>query len=126
MAESGSGPSLAEIGRQVREALGRLESLAGRLDQNFVPNRILELYKEIVELRFRRVEQDISQINKELDNKADESDVTAKPSKTEVDDLRTRVSSLEDNQKWLVRVVLGALVLALVGLVLAAPGSLLK
>lgn len=137
MSESGSGPSLYELARQVREALTRLEALASRIEANFVPNRVLELLRDNINLKFlsqeqvdRQLDRDIGNLRRDHDRdisamqKDLESEVSGKADKSEVTALQERVRSLEDDRKWLVRLAVGAVIAALIALVVTIPGSL--
>lgn len=94
-------PGLAEIARQVQGVLVDFKSLSTRLQSEFVSKEILDLTLANVALR---------QVSLENENK----------------ELSERVSSLEDDKKWLFRLVIGSIVLGLLGVLFylgQAPGT---
>lgn len=98
-------PGPGELSRQVREVLVRFETLGARLETQFVRADIFQLWRQ-------KLEEDLKELiaNKERDHKELE-----KSAQTERDHLVKRISDLEDNVKWFVRLVLGFVLLAVIG-----------
>lgn len=103
--------SVGELARQLRDVFTRIEGLARRLEDQFVSNKVLDLYRENVNQALAALEK--NQRAHEQD-KAEKSALTA---------LETRVTSLEDDKKWLVRLVIGFIILGLLGVLFAASGA---
>lgn len=101
MAEDHNAPGLGELSRQVRDVLVRFSELAVKLETQFVRADIFELYKQQIVRELQRIDRDIS------DTKADDE--------RERKHLANRVASLEDNQKWLVRIVVTFVILGVLG-----------
>ena len=105
------GISVGELARQVRDVLTRLEGLAIRLETQFVRTDIFALYKENVNTALMGAQEKIKTHD---DSKVDRSAFSA---------LETRVSQLEDERKWLIRLVIGFIILGVLGAVFAASGG---
>lgn len=106
------GPGLGELSRQVRDVFARFEGLARRLeDGQFVRTDLYVLYRESVNTALASLQERV----KALD--------TGKLEKTDLDSLEKRVAQLEDDKKWLVRLVLGFIVLGIMGAVFAVSGG---
>jgi predicted nuclease of restriction endonuclease-like RecB superfamily len=103
--------SIAELARQVREVLGRFQSLADRLDTSYVTKEVFDLYQRGVDKTVGELEKDAANLER------DKAEVLA------FNDLARRVANIEDNQKWMVRLILGLIVVAIVGTVLITGGS---
>jgi hypothetical protein len=100
--------SVAELARSVREAFIRLEGFATRLESGqFVRTDLFTVSEKAREAQLRQIE----------------TDVDSKASKSELANLTSRVSQLEDDRKWLVRLILGVVILAVIGLVVVTGGS---
>lgn len=103
--------SIAELARQVREVLGRFQSLADRLDTSYVTKELFDLYQRSVDKTTTDLENDCQNLER------DKAEVLA------FNDLARRVANIEDNQKWIVRLFLGLIVVAVISTVLVAGGS---
>lgn len=111
-----------ELARRVGEVLSRLQGLVDLVENRYVRKDILELYKETIN-------QSLLQVQQALGTKADASGLSGidkKADKTVVDNLEKRVASLEDNNKWLVRLVGALIVGAIFAAVFTAGGGLAK
>ena len=108
---SDSDISVGELARQLRDAFGRLEGVTRRLeDGQFVRSDLFERVEDNFKLRIDTLDKEI----KALDNeKADNSQVKA---------LETRVTELEGDKTWLVRLVLGFIILGVLGAIYVAVG----
>lgn len=107
-------PGLAELARQVQGVLARFEALAGKLEANFLTKEIFRLYSD-------GVARELEHISKSLDAKAEaekERDSHLEKRIADVEgSLGKRISSVEDNITWVVRIVIGAIILALLAVV---------
>lgn len=87
--------SIQELARRLDEVVGTLEGLVSRLDATYLRRDLFDAKSQTAELARDR-----------------QSDAMAA--------LTDRVAQLEDDKKWLVRLVLGFIVLAVLGAVFAA------
>lgn len=101
MADDQNSPGLGELSRQVRDVLVRFSELAVKLETQFVRADIFGLYQKHVERELQSVDREVADI------KADDE--------RERKHLAARVASLEDNQKWLVRIVIAFVILGALG-----------
>jgi hypothetical protein len=99
--------SVAELARQVQAAMTRLEQLARDLQERFITSQVFGLMKENIDNKNRSQDKDIADLE------------TAKADKSALGELEKRVSALEDDKKWLTRLVGGVIILAIVGLLFA-------
>lgn len=99
--------TVAELARTVANALSRMEALAARLEGGqFVTSEVFRLYRETAELRFQTIQSELNNV----------------VSRGEYNALKDEVESLKDDKKWLTRLILGFIVLALLGLIFVAGG----
>lgn len=98
-----SGIGIGELSRQVRDVLLRFEGLATRLDTSYVQKELYNLRQEVIDKSFLALEKD-------------------KAENSTVEELRKRIESLEDDKKWLVRLVIGFIILAILGAIFVASG----
>lgn len=108
-----------ELSRQIRDVLSRFQDLATRLETQFMRTDTFIFYQ-------RLVDQSIAEIKSALLTKASEEKVQnlddaldGKASKAELESLKSRVSDLEDDKKWLTRLVFGFIILGVLGAVFA-------
>ena len=94
-----SPPGVGELSRQVREVLGRFEGLANKLEANFVNKDIFKLYSDGV--------------TRELEHVSKALDMQVQAEKERNDQLEKRISKLEGNVTWVVRIVIAAVIVAL-------------
>lgn len=120
----GEGVGVGELSRQVRDVLSRLESLAVRLETQFVRGDNFGLYKQLVDQAIVSLQAGVRDIETVLRDTPDQSDlsnlasrVDSKASKTDLEAVGKRVSELEDDKKWLTRLVVGVIILAVIGAV---------
>lgn len=103
----------------VRDVLVRFEGLVTRLETQFVRTDVFDYYKQLVET-------DIKRLNQAADRAADkekfreiEVDMDKKVSKGELAALEKRILNLEDDKKWLVRVVISFIVVGVLTAIFA-------
>jgi hypothetical protein len=103
----------------VRDVLVRFEGLAARLETQFVRADIFEFYKTQIQAELTRLSDAVSRaadkviIAERLKDTSD--DIEKKASKGELESLSKRVSDLEDDKKWLTRIILGFVVAGVLG-----------
>lgn len=102
MAEQ-DGISVGELSRQVRDVLLRFQGLADRLDTAYVSKEFYNLSQQLVDKSLKALED-------------------GKASKSSVEELQKRIDDLEDDKKWLVRLVLSFIIIAILGAVFVASG----
>ena len=128
-------PGIGELSRQVRDVLVRFEGLATRLETQFVRNDNFNLYKQLVDQAIFNLQgtvaamaraDKLADVEGDMAKKADVNYVTGlnkrvetKAAKDVVDALVKRVDDLEDDRKWLIRLVIGFIILAVLGAVFA-------
>lgn len=96
--------SVGELARQVQAAMQRLESLARDLQERFITREVFNLMKENIDNKNRTQDKDIA------DLESHKVDISV------IGDLEKRVAALEDDKKWLTRLVGGVIILGIVGL----------
>lgn len=127
---------VAELARQVRDVLVRFQSLAERLDNTYLTKELFNLYKQLVDQTLNNIEKELEKLASAADveelkkNKADKSEIStwtdrvkSKADQSDLNSIDKRVSGVEDNLKWAVRLVLGLVILAIVGVVVATGGK---
>ena len=117
------GVGIGELSRQVRDVLVRFEGLATRLETQFVRSDNFLLYKQLVDTAIANLQQRGSESasSEQVNNLREdvESLTTGKASKSDVTNLERRIDALEDDKKWLVRLVVGFIILGVLGAVFA-------
>lgn len=115
---------IGELSRQVREVLVRFEGLATRLETQFVRGDNFTLYKQIVDQAIAHLQQDASDMKREIDGLPTATDlknlkeqVEGKAHASSITTLEERVKELEGDRQWLTRTVIGFVVLAVLGAV---------
>lgn len=110
---------IGELSRQVRDVLIRFEGLATRLETQFVRSEHLELYKQLVNQTLKTLQDAVSKLASAENVRALKDDVDAKADNTRVSILEDKVKELEDDKKWLSRLILGFIVMGVLGAVFA-------
>lgn len=99
--------SIGELARQLEGVVARLEAIMKRLDSGqFVRSDLFERYES-------HVTGKLADIEKDVDNKAEKHDV---------DNLKTRMTKLEDDKTWVTRLVVSFIILAVLGVVFTTTG----
>ena len=111
-----------ELARRMQDVLFQFSNLVDQVENRYVRKDLLELYKQGVDTA-------LASVNASIATKADKSaldhlssDVNDKVDKTELQALRNDVNDLKDTNKWLSRLVIGIIVTAIPGVVLASGG----
>lgn len=108
-----------ELSRQIRDVLTRFQDLATRLETQFMRTDTFVFYQRLIDKAIKDLEDavkdkaaktSLADLRGELDNKA---------SKADLESLKEKVESLEDDKKWLTRLVLGFIILGVLGAVFA-------
>lgn len=124
--------TVGELARSVRDVFGRLEGLARRLeDGQFVRTDIYILYKENVNQALAALERRVSEMESSKVSKTAHEGLVEKVSSLDSDkaekstlaSMDARVAQLEDDKKWLVRLIIGFIILGVLGAVFAASGA---
>lgn len=84
--------TLGELARRLDEIVSRFETLATRLDTTYVRQELFSSYQKLAEAEHARL------------NDANEA-------------LKAKVAELEDGRKWISRLVLGFIIIAVLGAV---------
>lgn len=100
---SNGGVTVSELSRQLRDVLVRFEGLVRRVEDKFVT-------KEVFDLRVSATDKKGEEL---------QSDINTKVSQNDFDNLTQRVKELEEGRTWLNRLVIGAIITALIGLFFA-------
>ena len=115
------GVSVGELSRMVRDVLVRFEGLAARLDNSFVRNKTFKLQIALVEAALKQLQDAIPLLpDKQVtqDKIKDLSDdISGKASKGELESAVKRIAELEDDKKWLTRIILSFIVVGVLGAV---------
>ena len=115
------GVSVGELSRMVRDVLVRFEGLAARLDNSFVRNDTFKLQIALVEAALKQLQDAIPLLaDKQVtqDKIKDLSDdISGKASKGELEAAVKRIAELEDDKKWLTRIILSFIVVGVLGAV---------
>lgn len=85
--------TLGEVARRLDEVFTRIESVTSDLPKTFVNKDLFEAYKELANANHDKLQIQIDQAEK-------------------------RVADLEDDKKWLYRLIIGAVILAVLGVAL--------
>ncbi|HEY6020684.1 MAG TPA: hypothetical protein VIY48_12560 [Candidatus Paceibacterota bacterium] len=102
------GVGIGELSRQVRDVFLRFEALAARLETQFVRADNFELYKVLINTEIAALKTASEKLTQTI---------STLPSSTEIKDLKERVDDLEDDKKWLTRLILGFIILGVLGAV---------
>jgi len=106
------GVSLGELSRRLTDVFTRFEGLARRLEEGqFVRTDLYQAEK-------RSVDASIADLVRKIED-LDKSKVSA----SDLANTESRLAQLEDDKKWLIRIVLGLVIAAVVGAVLASGGG---
>ncbi len=123
--QEGDGIGIGELSRQVQQVLTRFEGLAARLETQFVRTETYEMYKLLVDQAIRTLQETVKTLATHETTANLRSEVEGKASAGSVKSLEQRVAELEDDRKWIIRLVLGFIVLGVLGAiyVVAKPGG---
>ncbi len=114
------GIGVGELSRQVQQVLMRFEGLAARLETQFVRTETYEMYKLLVDQAIRNLQDTTKQLATFETTQNLRTEVESKASKGLVTSLEQRVDDLEDDRKWLIRLVIGFIVLGVLGAIFIA------
>lgn len=102
--------STHELARQVRDVLQRFQSLADRMDTVYTTKEMFTLFKTLIDQEIANLKEKIKSVEED------------KSEKNTVDSLTQRVAELEDSYKWITRLIVSLVVIAVVGLVIVTGG----
>lgn len=100
-------PGLGELSRQVRDVLVRFEKLATQLENQFVRRDIWEWQKSTIEKSVGELDGDLKELERSVEAKRVSVDTHAT--------LERRVKDLEDNQRWLIRLIIAFVIMGVLG-----------
>lgn len=104
--------SVGELSRMVTNVLLRFEGLAKRLeDGQFVRSDLYNARQELVNNALQSLQDRLKRLEAD---KADQDQVAA---------IEARLAQLEDDKKWLVRLVIGFIILAVLGAIVVSGGA---
>lgn len=101
--EDSGGISIGELSRQVRDVLVRFEGITRRLEDQFIRKETLDLML----IPYKQAHDNLERTLEDLE--------TGKVDLAEFKSLNERVAQLEDDKKWLVRLVIGFIILGVLG-----------
>lgn len=111
-----------ELARRMNDVLLQFSNLVDQVENRYVRKDLLELYKQ-------GIDSALQAANQSLNSKADKSAVeqlslnmTDKVNKADFDAMKSDVNELKDTNKWLFRLVIGIVITAVVGTVIAVGG----
>lgn len=106
------GPSVGELSRRMTDVFSRFEGLARRLeDGQFVRTDLYNQYKAALDSALLELQRRVSKIE---NDKLDQDDKH---------NFDSRIGQLEDDKKWLIRLIIGFIVLAVLGLIFVTNGG---
>lgn len=126
------GISVGELSRRLTDVFTRFEGLARRLEEGqFVRTELYIVYREQVNTALAELQARVTHLEQDKASKgalaAVESRVKDldddKVDKITHNSLESRVVQLEDDKKWLVRLVIGFIILGVLGAVYAAASG---
>ena len=111
-----------ELARRMQDVLTQFSNLVDQVENRYVRKDLLELYKQGIDAA-------LLSANQLMNSKADKSSVDQlsltvndKVSKADFDAVKADVAELKDTNKWLFRLVIGIIITAVLGAVIAAGG----
>jgi hypothetical protein len=116
------GVGVGELSRQVQQVLLRFESLATRLETQFVNKESYSIYQLLVDQEIKTLQDTTKQLATAETANSLKSEVEGKASNGALKGLEQRVSELEDDRKWLVRLLIGFIVLGVLSAIYVAAG----
>jgi hypothetical protein len=117
------GVGIGELSRQVQEVFVRFERLAAKLESGqFVRADAYAMYQQFVDQAIRQLQDANRNFATSESAKTLKSEVDGKASEGALKGLEQRVSELEDDRKWLIRLVIGFVILGVMGALFAVGG----
>jgi BMFP domain-containing protein YqiC len=110
MADETNWPTSADLARQLQATMGRFESLGNKLEAQFINKDMFALHMDAIRREL------------EILHKANEQMLLAEKERN--DRLATRIDQLEGNFTWIVRIIIAAVVVAvLAGIGISKAGG---
>lgn len=111
-------PGVGELGRQLQVVLNRFETLANGLEQKFVNKEVNKVDRELINETIRGMREAHTSLRRVVEQHEDRH-----ATKSEVSEVKKDLASLseeiKDGKRWIVRLVIGALIIAAVGFIVA-------
>ena len=117
MQEDGNRPTVGELSRQLRDVLLRVTEVATKLEAQFVRKDLFEMNQLLLQNADSNNKTEIEALKQGL-REAERGFV----SREVVESLEKRIAELEDNNKWLMRLVVTFIILGVLTAVFAASG----
>lgn len=112
---------VGELSRMVRDTLVRFEGLAQRLETQFVRQDNFLLYKTLVDQALKALQDDVAKAANAVTVaekiKALEDGAKNLASKDDLKVLAERVTDLEGDRRWLIRLIMSFVILGVLGAV---------
>jgi hypothetical protein len=112
---------VGELSRQVRDVLVRFEGLATRLDGQFVREDNFKLYQRLVDQAILSLQNAVKELASLETVKNLRFEVEGKASRGQVAGLEEDIKELQDDKKWLVRLIVGFIVMGVLAAVIVIP-----
>lgn len=122
MPQGEDGVGIGELSRQVQQVLLRFESLATRLETQFVNKESYSIYQQLVDQAMKTLQDTTKQLATAETANSLKAEVEGKASMGALKGIEQRVSELEDDRKWLVRLIIGFIILGVLGAIYVAAG----
>ena len=110
MTTSEHGPTLAELARRFQDLTIRFEQIATRIETAYVTKEFFEITMQLMQTRHESLQQYAESLRDQ--------------SHKEIKDLRATITDLEEDKTWLFRLVVGAVILAFMGVSLAGAKAI--
>lgn len=110
-------PGVGELSRQVQAVLTRFESLATRLETSFVSKEFYTVNLQLIDETVRGVRESLATLRTTVD-RHDATHATVERIKNLEKEFEELKDDYKDDKKWIVRLVIGALVLAAIAFAL--------
>lgn len=111
------GVGVGELSRQVQQTLLRFEGLAARLETQFVRVETYEMYKQLVDQAIKSLQDTTKTLATAETTKNLRDEVERRASIGQVESLEQRLEQLEDDRKWMVRLIMSFIILSVLGAV---------
>lgn len=126
-------PGIGELQRALQAVLVRFETLATKMDTQFVQKENFNVWQRLFDETIHGIRDTLKVMGEARDSQATKEDITLlradhdrdfallrsdldkKASKGQIEDVVKDVTELQDDKKWLQRVIYGFIVIAILG-----------
>lgn len=116
--------SPGELARRMNDVLRQFQSLVDQVETRYIRKDYIDLYKQTIDGQ-------VSAMQNTIDLKADKTELAGvganlllKVDKNEFDALKADVAELKDTNKWLTRIIISFVVLAVLGAIFTVGGGI--